>query len=231
MVAKAFELYAAGGYTLLAIRRKARELGLTHWRRDGPMTKSEIHRMFQNPIYTGDFRWLGKLYQGSRAPLITREVFQQVQAVLTGKGKGRRRYVKQRHPFMGLLTCARCGCAITAERKKGRYVYYQCTGFKRRCGNTYIRQEALSALLGTTVRAIAIPPGVADAIAAKLRKTEAMRSATAARPSNGSISDDAPCWRSWTEATTTSSAVGLLRSFGRGVRGSGKRSANSWMVN
>ena len=27
-----------------------------------PMMKAEIHRILQNPIYTGEFRWLGKLY-------------------------------------------------------------------------------------------------------------------------------------------------------------------------
>jgi predicted nucleic acid-binding protein len=43
--------------------------------------------------------------------------FDQVQAVL--RRKRRSRYPKQRHAFMGLLTCAKCGCAITAERKKG----------------------------------------------------------------------------------------------------------------
>ena len=73
---------------------------------------------------------------------------------------------------MGLLTCARCGCAMTAERKKGRYVYYRCTEFKGRCGNTYVRQEALAALLGTTVQAIQIPPDVADEIAAALRDAD-----------------------------------------------------------
>jgi hypothetical protein len=50
-----------------------------------------------------------------------------------------------------LLTCARCGCMMTAELKKGKYVYYRCTGFKGRCGNTYIREEALSELFGPTV--------------------------------------------------------------------------------
>ena len=51
------------------------------------MTKSEIHRMLRNPIYTGDFRWLGKRYQGSHTAAHHRETFEQVQAVL-GKAKG-----------------------------------------------------------------------------------------------------------------------------------------------
>ena len=73
LVAKVFELYATGGYSLAALRTKAREIGLTHRARHRPMTKSELHRMLQNPIYTGDFRWLGKIHRGSHTPLISHE--------------------------------------------------------------------------------------------------------------------------------------------------------------
>ena len=83
----------------------------------------------------------------AHAAHLARDLFARVQAVLQHKPRGR--YQKQRHPFMGLLTCgADCGCTMTAELKKGKYVYYRCTGFKGRCGNTYIRQEALADLLG-----------------------------------------------------------------------------------
>ena len=46
------------------------------------MTTSEIHRMLRNPIYTGDFRWLGKLYHGSHASLISHATFAGVAAEL-----------------------------------------------------------------------------------------------------------------------------------------------------
>ena len=71
LVAKVFELYATGEYSLAALRAKAREIGLTHRLGTRPMTKSELHRMLQNPIYTGDFRWLGKIHRGSHTPLIS----------------------------------------------------------------------------------------------------------------------------------------------------------------
>src|ERR1022692_4554220 len=73
---------------------------------------------------------------------------------------------------MGLLTCARCGCSMTAEMKKGKYVYYRCTGFHGACGNTYIRQEKLAELLAATVQAVQIPAGVANDIAAALREDD-----------------------------------------------------------
>jgi DNA invertase Pin-like site-specific DNA recombinase len=149
LVTAVFELYASGQHSLKSVARRAYELGLRHSRGNRRMTTSEIHRMLRNPIYTGDFRWLGKLYHGSHAPLISHATFAAVQGVL--HRKPRARYPKQRHAFMGLLTCARCGCAMTAERKKGKYTYYRCTAFHGRCGNFYIREEQLAQLLGGVV--------------------------------------------------------------------------------
>jgi hypothetical protein len=48
-----------------------------------------------------------------------------------------------------------------------------CTGFHGACGNTYIREEQLAALLGTVVSPIQITAEVADDIAAALRTNEA----------------------------------------------------------
>ena len=73
---------------------------------------------------------------------------------------------------MGLLTCARCGCTITAERKKAKYTYYRCTGHHGRCGNTYIREEHLADLLATVVERIRISDEIADWIADGLREDE-----------------------------------------------------------
>jgi hypothetical protein len=41
------------------------------------------------------------------------------------------------------LKCAQCGCAITAEIKKDRYIYYHCTFDKGNCGGLYVREEEL----------------------------------------------------------------------------------------
>jgi Recombinase len=49
------------------------------------MMKAEIHRILQNPIYTGDFRWHGKLFHGSHQPLISQETFAAVQGCAKSK--------------------------------------------------------------------------------------------------------------------------------------------------
>jgi len=133
--------------------------------------KAEIHRILQNPIYTGDFRWHGKVYRGSHEPLVAKDTFASVQDVLNRKPRAR--YPKRRHAFMGLLTCARCGCTMTAERKKNKYTYYRCTAFHGRCGNAYIREEQLAQLLGGVVNNIQLPERVANAIKARLHASQA----------------------------------------------------------
>jgi hypothetical protein len=82
-------------------------------------------------------------------------------------------YPKQRHAFMGLLPCARCGCATTAERKKGKYTYYRCTAFHGRCVNAYIREEHLADLLRGVVDKIQLPERVAVSITHRLRASQA----------------------------------------------------------
>ena len=136
----------------------------------GAHMKSEMHRMLLNPIYTGDFLWLGQRRRGSHEPLVSRETFDRVQAVLHRKSGVRS--PKQRHAFMGLIKCARCGCAMTAEKKKAKYIYYRCTGCKRACGNTYVREERLADLLGDTIAPIQITAEIATGIAEALRTGE-----------------------------------------------------------
>ena len=171
LITTMFEWYAMGQYSLRALTARAHAAGLTHPRSGRRMMKAEIHRILQNPIYSGDFRWHGRLYHGSHDPLIDRDTFAAVQAVLNRKPRAR--YPRQRHAFMGLLTCARCGCAMTAERKKGRYTYYRCTAFYGRCGNAYIREERLAELLRGVVDRIQLPANVADSIMRRLHASQA----------------------------------------------------------
>ena len=168
-VVKLFETYAIGHVSLKELTRQAYGWGLRHPRSGRRMAKSEIHRILHNPLYAGDFIWKGTTYKGVHAPLVTRKLFDAVQDVF--KSANRPRYTKHRHAFAGLVTCGRCGCAFTAETKKGQYVYYHCTSARGRCGNTPIREERLSQLFAEVVGRVRVPKQVAKAIAAELRRT------------------------------------------------------------
>ena len=170
LVARVFEWYAKGDVSLKEVARLADENGLTHPRRHRRLAKSEIHRILRNPIYAGDFLWKGKRYPGNHQPLISKTLFETVQEVFVSGN--RPKYTKRRHAFAGLVNCGLCGCAMTAELKKGRYVYYHCTGGRGRCGNTYVREEELSKLFAGAVKRVQVPPEVADWIAEALRDSK-----------------------------------------------------------
>ncbi len=170
LVAKLFEWYARGDVSLKEVARLADENGLTHPRAHRRLAKSEIHRILRNPIYAGDFLWKGKRYQGNHQPLISKSFFEAVQDVFVSTN--RPKYTKHQHAFAGLVDCGRCGCAMTAELKKGRYVYYHCTGGRGRCGNSYVREEDLPQLFAGAVKRVQVPADVADWIAEALRESQ-----------------------------------------------------------
>lgn len=117
-----------------------------------PLTLSGVYRMLTMPFYYGMFefpRKSGNWYQGKHKPLITEELFQEVQAQLK-----RDQIVREskEFAFTKLFTCGLCGSGISAEEKfkdlkdggVNRYVYYGCSRARdRNCKNKYIREEEL----------------------------------------------------------------------------------------
>ena len=170
LIARLFEAYANGDASLKEVTRLAGAIGLPHPRVPRRLAKSEIHRILRNPIYAGEFLWKGKRYKGHHEPIISMALFEQVQEVF--EEANRPKYTKRRHAFAGLVNCGRCGCAMTAEMKKGRYVYYHCTGGRGACGNTYVREEELSRLFADVVKRVQVPIDVADWIAEALRESQ-----------------------------------------------------------
>jgi hypothetical protein len=87
------------------------------------------------------FQWKGKIYQGKHTPLVSKELYNMVQKRF--EDQNRPRQTKRHFAYTGLIYCGKCGCSITAELKKGRYVYYHCTEFHGKCGTPWIREEDL----------------------------------------------------------------------------------------
>lgn len=165
-----FEWYATGEYSLKVLTRKAAAMGLTNRTGGTPLVKAKIHQLLQNPIYHGEFYWLGQLHQGLHTPIISRDLFARVQDVFAAANHSK--HTRRRHAFAGLVTCGRCGCAFTAETKKGQYVYYHCTGYKGPCGNTYVREEELVRQFGQILKQVRIPAELAGKLATVLRESQ-----------------------------------------------------------
>ncbi|HEY5066594.1 MAG TPA: recombinase family protein [Xanthobacteraceae bacterium] len=143
-VARLFGWYATGTLSLREVAEQAKSAGLVYRRTGGPLPVSNIHAILRNRLYTGDFEWNGRRCEGRHQPLVTQELWDRVQDILHGRNARKIRSTHRDFAFHGLLNCGHCGCALVGELKKGRYVYYHCTGYKGKCGEPYVREEVIA---------------------------------------------------------------------------------------
>ncbi len=150
IVAKMFEWYARGDISLKEAARKAHAEGLLYPKSGAKVPVSTVHTILRNRLYAGWFEWNGKLIQGKHEALVSVELWERVQGVLDGRFASKAKRGRHDFAFSGLIECHACGCAVVGEIKKGRYVYYHCTGYADKCqGNPalcrrrYVREEAL----------------------------------------------------------------------------------------
>ncbi|MHB8174921.1 MAG: recombinase family protein, partial [Nitrospirota bacterium] len=125
-----FELYASGNYNLRELTKLIYEKGLRS-KAGKKVDKTGILRILHNPFYYGVMMSHGVSYQGKHESLVSKELFDQANDVLSGKRQSKRQ--KRDFPLRGFMTCAVCGCALTATLQKGKYVYYYCTNGKGIC--------------------------------------------------------------------------------------------------
>jgi site-specific DNA recombinase len=76
--------------------------------------------------------------------LVSRALWDRVQAVMDGRKASAQRMGKREFAFAGLVKRGHCGCAMVGEMKKRKYVYYHCTGWKGKCPEPYVREEAIA---------------------------------------------------------------------------------------
>lgn len=138
-VKRLFELYASGAYSVDELRTKLYNEGFNH--NGKPYSKPRLFFVLKDVFYIGKMKIKGIIYDGKHTPIIDLETFNRVQKMFN---QSRARTHDVEFAYTGLLTCGHCGCQLTAELKKGRYVYYHCTGKRGgNCKADYIREEKL----------------------------------------------------------------------------------------
>ncbi|MHA3790453.1 recombinase family protein [Rhizorhabdus wittichii] len=152
LVKRVFELAASGDFSLKDLAAKGAAMGLRYRRSGKPIGLSTLIYVLRNRLYTGSYEWNDKIYKGLHEPIVTPELWEIVQNVIDGRAQANLRASPKDFAYSGLMTCRHCGCAIVAEIKKQKYIYYHCSRFKQKCPEPYIRQEVLDerfeALLG-----------------------------------------------------------------------------------
>ncbi len=136
-----YEHYATGLYSIRELAGHMYDKGM-RTRSGKKVHCGPIQRILKNPIYHGVILYSGKYYEASFDTIVTKDLYDQCQTVMTGGSKPR----TQKHvfPLTGLYTCGVCGCAVTAEKQK-TYIYYHCTNGKGICDQKrlFLRQEKL----------------------------------------------------------------------------------------
>jgi site-specific DNA recombinase len=171
LVKRLFEWYATGTSSIREVTKMARGAGLVFRKSRNPIPQATVHTLLRNRIYTGDFDWDGRTYRGTYEPLISRELWSRVQEILDRRFAKRNRKSKHEFAFSGLIACGYCGCSLVGEIKKGRYVYYHCTGAKGKCPEPYVRQEILEERFAEVLMALVFDDEVMEWVARALRES------------------------------------------------------------
>ena len=160
IVTQLFEWFAKGEYSVKALAKKGYDEGFRFRKSAGKVPVTTLHKMLRKRIYTGDFDYGGTTYQGSHEPLVSREVWDRVQEILDGRHAKKHRKVTHDFVYSGMVNCGHCGCSMVGEVKKGRYVYYHCTGYRGKCPEPYTREELLEQQFAGVLRELVVPPAV-----------------------------------------------------------------------
>lgn len=143
------------------------------------ITLSNIYLILKNPFYYGEFeypRGSGQWYKGKHDPIITKDLYLQVQNQITSDNIVRGQ--DKEFAFTKMLTCGLCGSGISAcekfkKQQNGnthRYVYYGCTRFRDKfCPYKYIREEDLIEQMADILDTISLDEiGMKDKIKAEI---------------------------------------------------------------
>jgi len=154
LITNLFTWFASGEYSLKSLAKKAYEEGFRFRKSRNKIPVTTLHTILRK---RGEFDYGRTRYRGVHEPLVTEAVWERCQEILDGRHEKKHRKVKHDFAFSGLVRCGHCGCSLVGEMKKGRYVYYHCTGYRGKCPEPYTREETLEDRFAGRLRKLVIP--------------------------------------------------------------------------
>ena len=153
LIVRLFETYATGKNTLEDLKALSWEWGLVS-RKGKPVVLASLERVLKNSFYYGLMKIKGEVFPGIHEPLISKELFDQVQKAFSQNGKPNTK--KHYFPLLGLASCTNCNSPMTGERQKGHH-YYRCTRKRGECHEPYTREEHFAAQINAAIAKVALP--------------------------------------------------------------------------
>jgi len=170
LIQKLFELYATGNYSITTLWQEMTKLGL-RGTEGQKLARSNIELILKDSFYYGMAvsKKYGQ-YPHRYQTLITRDLFNKCQEVRQGRSKKPSKVISKPFIFKGILTCKNCGCLMSPEIKKGKFIYYSCTNGKGICKRVYVPEKTLLKPIHEVFEAFAgIPEEVQERLVSELR--------------------------------------------------------------
>ncbi len=147
LITLTFELYATGKYNFHTLREAVTAAGLRtkptkRWSAR-PISVHKIGDLLKDRYYLGLVSYEGEEYQGRHEPLVSQDLFDQVQRVLFAERQAGARQRVHNHYLKGLVWCDRCQRRLIITPGKSKtgvtYFYYICRGRQdRSCDLPYL---------------------------------------------------------------------------------------------
>ena len=153
LVKRAFELYASGQHTKIAVLAIVTTEGLRMPKTGKTLSAQSFDKMLRRPSYAG---WIaanswGIIQRGLWEPIISEELFERAQVVISGKcrnGSQSKSLHSEDFPLRVFVRCAVCGKGLTGSfatgRQGKRYAHYFCR--TPRCRAVKFRRDDLHRL-------------------------------------------------------------------------------------
>jgi site-specific DNA recombinase len=171
VVLLAFERYATGEFSDTTIADLLNRKGyLPSGRaRSGRWTREGVRYLLTNRFYLGEVQHGDQYYPGQHEPLISREMWEQVQAIRArrGEGKGGGRRADRLYLLARLARCSKCGLRLTSQTSEGKgrkgheTQYYLCPAKRRSvdcpAGGEFAPAEEIDAQVAEFVSRLVLP--------------------------------------------------------------------------
>lgn len=152
VIKELFEKVANEGWSGRKVYRWLKDIKFVT-RTGKPLTLSNVYCILNNHFYYGSFEYpknSGRWFQGKHSPLISKELFEDVQKHLHLQVKAHSR--NKEFAFTRILSCRACGSGVTAQEKfkslkdgsVAKYIYYGCTRSRNiNCKEGYMEEKVL----------------------------------------------------------------------------------------
>jgi DNA invertase Pin-like site-specific DNA recombinase len=162
IIQESFEKYATGNYTDQKLADNLNERGFAT-RQGRAWSKEGVRTMLTLDFHYGVVKYLDDLYQGSHDPIVSQDLFEQVQVIRKAHAVRPRTFSRRLRVYLlnGLIRCAACGRNLRAQGAQNNHRYYRevshMRGFPCPDERTSITADKIESQIGEIVETFQLP--------------------------------------------------------------------------